>query len=183
MKRHDLNMKQLVQQFFKWVAYLWVGYECVTCLTPGMGMQRVESQQITRDSMVQIFNAMQRNFPNYKTKLMTANKISVYKLDPSDWGRVEIDPYHYVVMRSKENNIIIEYVINYSTKKNPFVGIRISYYLKGDNYHERLDELKDPMENVKKCLIDTFSNEITENDFIEQFLHVPHQLRGWLTDE
>ena len=154
-----------------------------SCLKPEMGMQRIDSQHITRESMVHIFNAMQRDFPNYKTELMTANKISVYNLDPSDWGRVEIDPYHYIVMSSKENDIFIEYVINYSTKINPFVGIRISYYLKGDNFHERLGELKNPMEKIKKSLIENFVEKINENNFSEKFLPIPHQLRGRQTDD
>jgi len=148
-----------------------------------MGLQRIESQHITKESMLQIYNVIQRDFPNYKTELMTANKISVYNLDPSDWGRVEIDPYHYIVMSSKENDIFIEYVINYSTKINPFVGIRISYYLKGDNFHERLGELKNPMEKIKKSLIENFVEKINENNFSEKFLPIPHQLRGRQTDD
>ena len=151
------------------------------CLTSEMGVQWITNQHIPTISMVQVFNALKRDFPEYRIELVPVPEDSAFMIAPG-WGRVYVEPHHYVVMRSQENNITIDYRVEYTKKKSPFVGIDISYYLKGENCHDRLSELNEPMARVKKCLTNTFPEKITEKDFTEKFLHIPHQRRGWQTD-
>lgn len=147
------------------------------CVAPEMGMQRITNQHIPTICMFQIFNVLTNDFPSYNVELKNSPEFSVYSLNPYDWGRVNIKPHDYIVIHTKENNIVMQYIIKYSNKKNPFVGIRICYYLKGKNCRDRLSELIEPMENIKNCLINNFPEKITAQDFVEKFLPIPHQVR------
>ncbi|MCL1920723.1 MAG: hypothetical protein FWG50_06550 [Kiritimatiellaeota bacterium] len=153
-------------------------YGCAT----EMGVQQIKNQHIPTISMVQVYDVMEREFPDYRIKLIPVPESSKFMIAP-EWERVYIEPHHNVVMRSKENNIIIMYHIESSKKKRPFVGIDIWYFLKGENCHDRLSELSEPMAKVKKCLTDNFPEKITEEDFTEEFRPIFHQIRGWQIDD
>jgi hypothetical protein len=73
-------------------------------------------------------------------------------------------------MYSDNYNIIIQYS---GVPHEEFTGILIWYYLKGENIYERIDELREPMEKIKQCLINNFSECLTNDDFIEQFMPLP----------
>ena len=154
------------------------------CLTPKMGIQQITNpHNIPTVSMVQIYNVIKHEFPDYRVELLPRPEISRFVLGPSAWGWVYIEPHHDIVMRSKENNILIQYQLRYSKKESPFIGIDIWYFLKGENCHDRSRELNEPMAKVKQCLIDNFPERITEDDFTETVRHMPHQLRRWQTDD
>ena len=169
-------MNQIFLRIF--VLFFCMMFFC-SCLTPGMGIQRIENKHIPTISMVTISDILKREFPDYRIELKTVPETSVYNLDPSDWGWIYIEPHLYIVMCSKENNIILQYKIKETKKKSPFVGIYIYYYLKGEIHRERITELIEPMARLKKCLVNNFPEKINDNDFTEEFLPVPHQVRGW----
>ena len=137
-----------------------------------MGVQQIANQHIPQTSMVQIYNVLKQELPNYTIELVPVPEDSTFMVIP-EWGRAHVESHHYIGMRSSANDILIQYHVMPSNKKSPFVEIRISYYLNGENSHNRLDELNEPMNKIKKILIDKSPEKIKEEDFTERFLPRP----------
>jgi hypothetical protein len=124
----------------------------------------ITNQHIPQISMMQIYNVLKRDFPDYTMELVPVPEYSEFMVTP-EWGRAYVEARHYIGMRSSANDILIQHQVSPSNKRHPFVGVSISYYLNGKNRHGRLDELKEPMEKIKKCLIDNFPEQLKEEDF------------------
>ena len=138
----------------------------------GMGVQSFGNVDI---SMLEIYNVLKINFPEYNIELTEVSESSSYMIFPR-MGRVYVKPHHYIRIRSEKYNIFIQYQINevnaidsYAT----FPGIYLHYYLRGENIYERIDELKEPMENIKRCLMNNFSELLIESNFSERFQPIP----------
>ena len=123
--------------------------------------------------MVEIYNVLESQFPDYEKKLQPMPESSVFLMTP-EWGRAYIPPHHSILMRSVETDILIQHDIQASIKNNPFIGMEIYYYPRGENSRERLNELNNPMREMKQCLINNFPDLIKEDDFTETFYKAPH---------
>jgi hypothetical protein len=132
-----------------------------------MGVQSFKNVNL---SMIEIYKVLKDNFPEYNIELVDVPGSSSFVIFFPYWGRQYIEPHHYIDMNSEKYSIIVQYGIDdYGT----FTGIYLDYYLRGENIYERIDELKEPMENIKNCLKDNFPEYLTENNFSENFIPLP----------
>ena len=141
-------------------------YSCWTISRNGMGEQKLDNIILPMDD---IYNVLVDNFPDYNIRLDYTPGSSSFMIFPR-WGRVYSQARHSIYMYSDNYSIIIQYS---GVPHEEFTGILIWYYLKGENIYERIDELREPMEKIKQCLINNFSEYLTNDDFIEQFMPLP----------
>jgi hypothetical protein len=133
---------------------------------PGMGIQYVNNGNI---SILEIYDILKDNFPEYNLKLSYHPESSSFQLFPK-WGNIIVKERHSINMTSEKYFITFQYLIE---TNGTFSGISISYYLIGENIYERINELIEPMNNIKYCLINNFPDYLNENNIYEKFQPIP----------
>jgi len=132
----------------------------------GMGIQNINNSNV---SIVEFYDVLKIKFPEYNLELSYHPESTSLQLFPK-WGNINVKEHHSIYMTSENISIILQYLID---TNGTFTGISISYYLKGENIYERINELIEPMNNIKYCLINNFPYYLNENSFSEKFQPIP----------
>jgi hypothetical protein len=108
---------------------------------------------------IEIFNFIENYFSEYEIELLDYNIDGLNR--------------KYIVMVS--NEYLID--IHNGYWEGELVGLYIDYYLnydiKGEGEQGRINRLKVPMDKMKLCLIQNFSEIIKTDDIVERFKPIP----------
>jgi len=143
-------------------------YSCWTS-PDSMGEITVENSRYI--SMVDIYNVLKNNFSDYIIELKEIPEDSSFMIFPY-WGKRVVKTHYHINMDSEKYSIIIQ---NGHNVYGELTDIYIDFYLKGQNAHERLNELNEPMEKMKFCLNKNFTDIIKKENISQKFKPEPYR--------
>ena len=117
-------------------------------------------------SIMEIYNVLKNNILNFSVELFYLPENPPLQKD----GKIYVINRQMITLDSEKYRIS---VIQYSIDSDETNGIiYISYVLlKGDN----VNELIEPMENIKQCFISYFSDNLDINNIYEELIPLPKQ--------
>ena len=158
---------KFIKLLYLFIIFLFFG--CFYNNKNSKGIHYVNGYQYLVDINLQmddIYNVLRNNFSEFSIQLNSVTEGSPGLLY-FNWNISCALYFDYINMHSENYFISIGY---FNDDNGIMEGIYLQYNLKGKDKYKRKDEYekyKEPMEKIKKCLINNFSNVLEENNFYE----------------